>query len=392
MVVLLMQFSSNAVGRLPSLFEHSLVLWIRSAFERVLGIDCVDLYPELKGEEVLTLTRPLGREEVRECAQSLGADYYIWGSLEFLPHGARDIEEVSIELNFGSREDADLEERRRFSFNGINISLPKGEEIDVAALGDLVEDIIAISAEIFAWPLEESELARVAEGMTFHPRALTYFVYARRLTNAVDMKLSYYLKAIAADPFFTVAYLNAARLLIMNEDYKGAMRILLRGYKNLRRTEDEADILNLIALCTLHLGDAQKAIEFWTDVVALKPGRAEPYYNIGTAYHSMGDLERAERFYRQAIDIDGTYPLTWFGLGRLLAQQGKFEEACKNLKTYNKLMPGDPWAYSIMGHCLLEMGREEEAEFSLKKAVQLDSEGEAGLMARDDLKRIKKKL
>ncbi len=390
MLVLLMQFSSNAVGRLPALFEHSLVLWVRSAFERVLGVDCVDLYPELRGEEILTLTRSLTKEEVRGCAENLGADYYIWGSLEFLPYGAKEIEEVYVELNFCSQKDPDLEEKRNFSFDGINTALPKGGEIDVAALGDLVGDIVAAAAEIFGWPLEESDLARVAEGMTFHPRALMYFVYARRLTSASDLKLNYYLKAVAADPFFTIAYLNAARLLITHEDYKGAMRVLLRGYKNLKGTGDEADMLNLIALCTLHLGDPHKAIELWMDVVALSPGRAEPYYNIGTAYHSMGDQERAERFYRQALDIDGTYPLTWFGLGRLLAQQGKFEEACRNLNTYNRLMPGDPWAYSIMGRCLLEMGKEEEAEFSLKKAIQLDSEGEAGMMARDDLNRIRR--
>jgi tetratricopeptide (TPR) repeat protein len=391
MNVLLMQFSSNAIGRLPSLFEHALVLWMESGLERVLGLECIDLYPETRDGEVLTLSRPLKREEVRECAERLSADYYLWGDLQFLPVGSREIEEAVIGLNYGDVRAPDFEERKVFSFAGVGGSLEKGGEIDAGALADLIEDVVATSAEVWGLPFEEGMLSQVAEGMTFHPRALTYFVYARRLVSGTNLKVKYYLKAIAADPCFAVAYINAARLLVSRSDYQAALKLLLRGYGYLKRSESGTDLLSLIALCTLQLGNPQKAIELWSRVIADRPGRVEAYYNIGNVYHSLGDLGRAEEFYHRATEINSLYPLSWFGLGRVSAQKGDYLEACKYLKNYIRLMPGDPWAYSIMGKCLMELGEMGEAEFSLKKAVQLDPDGEAGMLAREDLKSLRAK-
>ena len=104
MIVLLLQFSSNTVGRQAALFEHSLVVWLRSALESVLGVDCLDLYPEARDGEALTLTRSLSPDEARECAEGVEADYCIWGDLHFLPEGGKSLEEVNVEVRFSASE------------------------------------------------------------------------------------------------------------------------------------------------------------------------------------------------------------------------------------------------------------------------------------------------
>ena len=59
------------------------------------------------------------------------------------------------------------------------------------------------------------------------------------------------------------------------------------------------------------------------------------------------------------------------------------------MRRYIGLTPGDPWAYNILGTCLVQLGKMNEAEFELAKAVQLDPDGEAGALARQELQQLK---
>ena len=83
-------------------------------------------------------------------------------------------------------------------------------------------------------------------------------------------------------------------------------------------------------------------------------------------------------------------PTGWYRL-RLQAREEKYEEAEKSIRRYIELCPGDPWAYFILGTSLLRQGKEDEAEFSLGKATQLDPDGEAGTLARNELQDMKER-
>jgi tetratricopeptide (TPR) repeat protein len=389
MLALLLQLSSNTVGRQAALFEHSLVVWIRSALEKTMGVDCLDLYPEAVDGEAMTLTRSLTPEEAAECAVGVGADFYIWGDLHFLPEGGKELEEVDIDLHFAAVADPDFLEAESYRFGGFTRTTDGASGLDLEALSELVREITVDTAEMTGYPLEELDLSLIPEGMTEDALAWECFITALRFAASDEFKLKYYCKAFKEDPYFATAYLNAGRLLIAGGDYRSALRLLLLGYHHLEGNREENDLLNLVAVCSMQLGDVAGAIELWKRITVEEPERAEVWCNLGSAYHSLGENIEALKFFQVAVEADNLYPLARFSLGRLQAEMGQFQAAARELHLYLKLIPGDPWAYSILGRCLMELGETEEAEFALHKAVQLDPGGEAGLLARQDLESLK---
>lgn len=385
MLVLLLQLSSNTVGRQASLFEHSLVVWIRSALEKTMGLDCLDLYPEAVDGEAMTLTRSLTSQEAAECALGVGADFHIWGDLHFLPEGGKELEEVVVELHFAAVDDPEFREARSYRFSGFTQPNDGVSWMDMEALSELVRDITLETAEIMGYPQDELDLSLIPEGMTENTLAWECFVTALRFAASDEFKLKYYYKACQEDPYFAAAYLNAGSLLVAGGDYRSALRLLLQGYHHLKGSREENDLLNLVAICTMHLGDVAGAIELWKRITVDEPERAEVWCNLGSACHSLGENIEALKFFQAAVEADNLYPLARFSLGRLQAEMGQFQAAARELHLYLKLIPGDPWAYSILGRCLMELGETEEARFALHKAVHLDPSGEAGHLARQDL-------
>lgn len=54
---------------------------------------------------------------------------------------------------------------------------------------------------------------------------------------------------------------------------------------------------------------------------------------LGNAYQCRGERETALRHLREAVRLDPNYSAAWKGLGRLLAETGRHEEA---LETYRR--------------------------------------------------------
>ena len=390
MKVALFQFATNAVGKVPAVFENMLALYLMNALERAADLKVEDLAPPPMDGEVLSLTKVLTEAEVMKAAERMGAGMSVWGSLSFGPGGAPVIDDLEVNLLMsGGDSDAPVISRR-FSFDALRGDVKSAEmSVEMTALEDLVEEMLLAVVDVLGYDAAKIDLARIGEGLTYSDRAMVYFVYARRITLDPESKLRLYLKAISADPYFALAYINAAQLLIGEERYGEAMNLLLRAQGNLKGSNLEPDILNLLGVATLHLGMWDEAVNVWERALESRPDYVEVLCNLAAA-HSMRDLlDEAEGYYRSALSFDEEYPLAWFSLGRLLAKESRYEEAEESMRRYIDLTPGDPWAYNILGTCLVQLGKENEAEFELAKAVQLDPDGEAGALARQELQRLK---
>ena len=390
MKVALFQFATNAVGKVPAVFENMLALYLMNALERAADLKVEDLAPPPMEGEVLSLTKVLNEAEVRKAAEKIGAGLSVWGSLRFAPDGESVIEDLEVNLLMsGSESDAPVVSRR-FSFDALRGDVKSAEiSVEMTALEDLVEEMLLAVVDVLGYDPGKIDLARIGEGLTYSDRAMVYFVYARRITLDPETKLRLYLKALSADPYFALAYINAAQLLIGEERYGEAMNLLLRAQGNLKGSNLEPDIHNLLGVATLQLGMWEEAVKVWERALESRPDYVEVLCNLAAA-HSMRDmLDEAEGFYRSALGFDEMYPLAWFSLGRLLAKESRYEEAEEAMRRYIDLTPGDPWAYNILGTCLVQLGKENEAEFELAKAVQLDPDGEAGALARQELQRLK---
>lgn len=390
MRVALFQFATNAVGKVPAMFENMLVLYIMNALEKAAGMQVIDLTVPAQGGEILSLTQELPEREVREAAERVVADLSIWGSLQFLPDGQPVIEGLEVTMLAVRNESDARVQSHRFFFDALRGDVRTGIlSVEMAALEDLVEEVLVAVAEILGSDSGRLQLSKIGEGLSHSDRAAGYFIYAQRITSDSETKLRSYLKAITADPEFALAYTNAAQLLLGEGRYGEAMRLLLRAEDRLKGSSLEPDILNLTGVATMHLGMWEDAVNVWERALGIWPEHVEVMCNLASAYAMREMPEEAEEYYRKALSSRDDYPLAWFSLGRLQAREKKYEEAEGSMRRYIELCPGDPWAYFILGTSLANLGRDAEAEFALAKAVQLDPDGEASTLARRELHELK---
>ncbi len=389
MKVALYQFATNAVGKVPAVFESMLLIYFVNGMERSMRLEVIDVNPPPGGGEIISLTQVLEENEVKEATARVGADFAVWGSLTFEPEGKKTITGCRIQMflsDLGKSHAA-----YKFSFDGLKGDVQSANlNVDMPALEDTIEEMLLSISDFLGLNPEELDYKRIGEGLTHSDKAMVYFVYALRIAEDPESKLRLYLKAIANDPYFASAYINCAQLLLGESRYGEAMRMLLRSESNLKGSPLEADILNLLGVATMNMGMWDEAVGVWERALQAREDYVEVLCNLGAAY-SMQDLTgEAEAYYRKAISFRGDYPLAWFSLGRLLADEARYDEVEGIMKRYIELCPGDPWAYYILGSCLGIIGKPDEAEFALAKATQLDPCGEAGNMARAELKQLKR--
>lgn len=386
MKVALFQFATNAVGKVPAVLEHMLGLVFLNALVKAAGLEVVDLTPPPRDGEILSLAGALPPDEVEELAGRVGAVYALWGELAFKPENSAVLEEMEIVmrvLRVGAGKPPSA-----FSFN---FRAMRGDArsaslcVDVAALEDLVEEMVAAVCRELGMEDVSFRADRIGEGLTLSDRALVYFVYALRLVADREAKIKLYRRAISADPRFALAHINLAQLLLGEGRYGEAMNALLRAHVQLKGSEAEPDILNLLGVATMNLGMWEDAVRVWNRSLELRPDHPEVLCNLASAFSMRGMLAEAEDHYRRALEGRPDFPLAWFSLGKVMAQEGKFAAAEEAVRNYIDLCPGDPWAYFLLGTCQLELGKGEEARFSLSKAVQLDPSGEVGRLARQKL-------
>lgn len=389
MRVALFQFATNAVGKVPGLFENMLVLYLLNGLERAMGLQVIDLNPPVMPGEIISLTELLEEDWVREASQRVEADFFIWGSMVFEPEGQDTITGIEVNMFMASPSDP-APALCSFFFDGLEADLKSSNlSVDMAALEDSIEDMLLSVAAFLGLDPEELNLEKIGEGLTQSHKAMVFFIYALRIAEDPESKLKLYLKAITSDSYFASAYINCAQLLLGESRYGEAMKLLLRAERNLKGSDLEVDILNLLGVSAMHMGMWEEAVKVWGRSLQKREDYVEVLCNLASAYSMREMADESEEHYRKALSFRDDYPLAWFSLGRLLANQGRCEEAETCMRRYVELCPGDPWAYYILGSCLVNNGKSDEAEFALAKATQLDPGGEAGNLARQELYRLR---
>jgi len=74
-------------------------------------------------------------------------------------------------------------------------------------------------------------------------------------------------------------------------------------------------------------------------VLKIEPEHARARAALGLSLMAVGDDSKAEPLLRAATTAEPRLASAWFGLGDLLARQGKIAEAKKALQTAQKLKP-----------------------------------------------------
>jgi len=133
-------------------------------------------------------------------------------------------------------------------------------------------------------------------------------------------------------------------------------------------------------------GDNDKALKRLLEAAALAPDFYQVHNNLGVIYQEQKQFRDAEREYRRARELNPRSPQPFINLASLFIEEsdtrrsegfrvvgGLLDEAMDFLDEAIKLRPTSAMAHYYLGTAYYKSAFYEEAEASLKKALDLDS-------------------
>lgn len=96
-----------------------------------------------------------------------------------------------------------------------------------------------------------------------------------------------------------------------------------------------------------------------------------PLLNLGFIYYSKKQYDKAETYYKRAVEQSPTFAQAWRGLGRIYADTGRLAES---LEAYEKAVQAAPFfaqAFLEMGDVHETAGHGEEAVTAWKRAMDI---------------------
>ena len=115
----------------------------------------------------------------------------------------------------------------------------------------------------------------------------------------------------------------------------------------------------------------QAAEEFQAEL-ANNPNHAQALTYLADSEIKLKHPERAQPLLRKAIGIDSKIGLAHVDLGILLSDAGRSDPALRELKTAERLNPGDPGVHYRLGRFYKSMGKIEEAKVEFDKTRNLE--------------------
>ena len=95
-------------------------------------------------------------------------------------------------------------------------------------------------------------------------------------------------------------------------------------------------------------------------------------FRDGVDAHRAGDLEGAERLYREVLAAEADHPDALFNLARLASQLGRIAQAEAILRHLLEMLPGDPATLTSLGDLMQQAERPTEAEANYRLALDID--------------------
>lgn len=119
-------------------------------------------------------------------------------------------------------------------------------------------------------------------------------------------------------------------------------------------------------------GDVEKALHHYQVAWEIAPGYGAPLWGIGVILAEQGKLDEAEKMFRQVIEMEDRYYPAHYELAEVLERQGRYNEALKEYQKTIQLRPTEPAPYHKIGEILLRQGKLKEAEQYFRKALEIE--------------------
>ena len=148
----------------------------------------------------------------------------------------------------------------------------------------------------------------------------------------------------------------------------------------LQAQPENVNVLYLLGLVAFQAGQGAHTVELLRRAVAIDPGQASCHGLLGAAAMTLGMKNEAEEAFRRAIDLDGAAE-HYNGLGVLLKEQGRLQEAIAAFRQANEKMPETVTVHCNLGYAYREQGDLVSAAECFGRVVELEPDNAAVLGA-----------
>jgi tetratricopeptide (TPR) repeat protein len=124
-------------------------------------------------------------------------------------------------------------------------------------------------------------------------------------------------------------------------DEQGDSRAASQYLKSIEAGDSIADAYCNLGILESEQKNHSKAIDCFTKCLKEDPRHFEAHYNLANVYAEIGNLPLAKIHYQISIEIEPSFPNSYFNLGLTLAMNKEIDEAIRSLNTYQTLVVAD---------------------------------------------------
>ncbi len=170
-------------------------------------------------------------------------------------------------------------------------------------------------------------------------------------------------------PRFVSDFLRIGRMFILQKDYLSAHRYLRTAVD----ISPNANAYNDLAVISIFEKDYDNAIQFALKSIEINPQIASAYNNLGVAYaNGKKDYMRAIEYYTQAVEINSKYSIAYQNMGEAYFLSKDMEQSIASYIKSLEIEPGSAQANYGLGAVLAAQGKNIEAIQKLGIALRQD--------------------
>jgi tetratricopeptide (TPR) repeat protein len=117
-------------------------------------------------------------------------------------------------------------------------------------------------------------------------------------------------------------------------------------------------------------GKFKEAIEKLQKATKHLPRNAQAWNHLGLAHHGAGQVEQAQRYYREALRLDVSLASARYNLGALSLEQNDIGAAIEHLTSYTAFQPQSADGWIKLGNAQTRARRLDQAERCYKNALE----------------------
>ncbi|HQQ64071.1 MAG TPA: type IV pilus biogenesis/stability protein PilW [Pseudomonadales bacterium] len=153
------------------------------------------------------------------------------------------------------------------------------------------------------------------------------------------------------------------------------------------KTKALNDYVNL-AVGYMNDGKREQALRAINNGLAIDPNSPEMLNVLAGYYRADGEMDLAEKQFKKAISAKSSYTPSYLNYGTFLYAQKRYPEACKMFEkaSADVMYSKRSGAFSNLGMCLKQIGKNKEAEEAFGRSIGHDSTNGKALFGMADIR------